>query len=123
MLVYCCFHDLLCLSSIDCTIDGAKVWEKQGRKDAKNERRKQDSNETSKHNCGEVVKHTSGFGGNDPAVSGFSDPQLPLVACDQLFTFQLSISGFVIESSMHSFFLLLVRLRSWNASRCTDLRP
>ena len=123
MRVYCCFHDLLCLSSIDCTIDGAKVWEKQGRKDAKNERRKQDSNETSKHNGGEVTKHTSEFVGNDPAVSGFSDPQRQLVALDQLFTSHLSIPGFVIESSIHPFFLLLVRLRSWNAARCTDLRP
>ena len=64
---------------------GAKVWEKQGRKDAKNERRKQDSNETSKHNGGEGTKHTSEFVGNDPAVSGLSDQRRQLVAFDQLF--------------------------------------
>ena len=63
---------------MDCTIDGAKVWRKQGRKEAKNERTKQDSRGTSKHNGGEVRKNdVSGFR-NDPVVSGFFDPRREL---------------------------------------------
>ena len=92
LLIFSCF---VVLASIECTMHGAKVWEKQGRKDAKNERRKQDSNETSKHNGGEVTKPTSEFVGNDPAVSGFSDPRRKLAALDQLCTSHLSIAGSV----------------------------
>ena len=61
--------------------------------------------------------------GNDPSVSGFSDPRRKLVAFDQLCTSHLSIPGSVHRIVNPSIVFVAYAGAFVNASRFTDLRP